>query len=183
MTDSILGEDIMGDDYEVEGDDYEVEGAARPRIVRPTLRLPPKPGWRKMGVAPGVSAPSALLQPLPLRGEANNGVFTADVRSILFQGIPQRPFRGERLVIAARQTATSTVQLRVQTLTVGTNVQSVQVADMPIEAFAATAYDVRMKLQPAQPGVLIQCQIYAVGSFATGEEIPCAVVLLGHAIG
>jgi hypothetical protein len=179
----ILGEDIMGEDYEVEGEDYEVEGAARTRIVRPTLRLPPKPGWRKMSVAPGVSAPSALLQPLPLRGEVNNGVFTASVTSILFQGIPQRPFRGERLVIAARQTAASTVQLRVQTLTVGTNVQSVQVADMPIEAFAAQAYDVRMKLQPCQPGVLIQCQIYAVGTFQNNEEIPCAVVLLGHAIG
>jgi len=173
----------MGEDYELEGDDYDVEGAARPRIMRPTLRLPPKPAWRKMGVAPGVSAPSALLQPLPLRGETNNGVFNATNTSILFQGIPQRPFRGERLVIAARQTSTSTVQLRVQTLTVGTNVQSVQVADMPVEAFAAQAYDVRMKLQPAQPGVLIQCQIYAVGTFADGEEIPCAVVLLGHAIG
>jgi len=179
----LLGEDIMGtEDYDIEGDD-ELEGASRARIVRPTLRLPPKPAWRKMGVAPGVSAPGALLQPLPLRGETNNGVFTASITSILFQGIPQRPFRGERLVIAARQTATSAVQLRVQTLTVGTNVQSVQVADMPIEAFAAQAYDVRMKLQPAQPGVLIQCQIYAVGTFAQNEEIPCAVVLLGHAIG
>jgi len=181
MTD-ILGEDIMGEEFEVEGDD-DLEGAGRARVVRPTLRLPPKPQWRKMGVAPGVSAPSALLQPLPLRGETNNGVFTSDVTSILFQGIPQRPFRGERLVIAARQTAASAVQLRVQTLTVGTNVQSVQVADMPIEAFAASAFDVRMKLQPAQPGVLIQCVIYAVGKFGQAEEIPCAVVLLGHAIG
>jgi len=178
----ILGEDIMGDDYELEGDD-DLEGAGRTRIARPSLRLPPKPTWRKMGVAPGVSAPSALLQPLPLRGEQNNGVFTSNVTSILFQGIPQRPFRGERLVIAARQTASSAIQLRVQTLTVGTNVQSVQVADMPIEAFAAQAYDVRMKLQPAQPGVLVQCQIYAVGTFQQNEEIPCAVVLLGHAIG
>jgi len=179
----ILGEDLMGDEYELEGDDDELEGPRRLRIARPVLRLPPKPQWRKMGVAPGVSAPSALLQPLPLRGEQNNGVFNETNRSILFQGIPQRPFRGERLVIAARQSSTSAVQLRVQTLTVGTNVQSVQVADMPIEAFAATAYDVRMKLQPAQPGVLIQCQIYAVGMFQTGEEIPCAVVILGHAIG
>jgi hypothetical protein len=182
MTDSILGEDIMGEEYELEGED-ELEGAGRARIMRPALRLPPKPTWRKMGVAPGVSAPSALLQPLPLRGETNNGVFTADVTSILFQGIPQRPFRGERLVIAARQTSASAVQLRIQTLTVGTNVQSVQVADMPIEAFSAQAFDVRMKLQPAQPGVLIQCQVYAVGKFAADEEIPCAVVLLGHAIG
>jgi hypothetical protein len=179
----ILGEDIMGEDYELEGEDYELEGAARPRIVRPTLRLPAKPAWRKMGVAPGVSAPSALLQPLPLRGETNNGVFTTSVTSILFQGIPQRPFRGERLVIAARQSPNSAIQLRVQTLTVGTNVQSVQVADMPIEAFSATAFDVRMKLQPCQPGVLIQCQIYAVGRWVENEEIPCSVVLLGHAIG
>jgi hypothetical protein len=179
----ILGDEVLGEEYELEGEDDGVEGAARPRIGRPMLRLPPKPTWRKMGVAPGVSAPSALLQPLPLRGETNNGVFTSDVTSILFQGIPQRPFRGERLVIAARQTASSAVQLRIQTLTVGTNVQSVQVADMPVEAFSAQAYDVRMKLQPAQPGVLIQCVIYAVGKFGADEEIPCAVVLLGHAIG
>jgi len=185
-------EEVLGEDYEeVEGEDDEVEGAGRRLLLRrPVLRLPAKPAWRRVPprVTPwvmpaGVSPAGDLLQPLPLKGEVNNGVFNTTFSAINFVAVPQKPFRGERLLIAVRQTATSTVQLRIQALTIGTNVQSVQVADMPIEAFGAGAFGMRMKLEPCQPGVSIQCHIYSVGTYGTGETIPCAVVILGRVLG
>lgn len=205
---TILGDD--GYEYEVEGDDilgdeeeYEMtEGAGialpvrraaairRPALRMPArrgtlLHLPPKPAWRKKELAPGVQQPGELMQPLPLAPDLNGGVFDAGNMSILFSANPQRPYQPQRLVIDFTQVPTSVVQLRISYMTVGVDVQSVQIGDMPASAFKPTAFGVRMKLRACQPGVLVQVRITAQGAFAVGppaEAIPCAVLFLGHAI-
>lgn len=204
----ILGED--GEVYEVEGDDlvgddeYDIEGAAARsplamalarrsagRLIRPAarpavLRLPPKPAWRKKAVAPGVVAPGEFLQPLPLTPSSNDGVFDATHTHISYTANPQRPFQPERLVAAFKSnTAVSGVLLRVNVISVGVDVEQVNLADMPLDAFAPNAFGVRMKLRPCHPGIIVTVQVSAAGAFAAGppaESIPCSLMFLGHSI-
>lgn len=205
----ILGED--GEVYEVEGDDlvgedeYDIEGAAPARsplalalarrsagrLIRPAarpavLRMPPKPQWRKKALAPGVVAPGEFMQPLPLTPLSNDGVFDATHSEIVFQANPQRPYQPERLVAAfASNTAPSGVLLRISVISVGVDVEQANLADMPLAAFAPTAFGVRMKLRPCTPGILVTVRIHATGAFAAGppaESIPCSIMFMGHAI-
>lgn len=179
MGDIMGEEDLEGLDDNVDGD--ELVGATLVR--RPnTIRLPAKPAWRQSQVAPGVSAPAQMLQPLPLQPSTNNGIFTDTVRDIAFTAVPQRPFRAERLVADVGQSGTSGVQLRIVYMSVGVEVQQVALAAMPLKAFAPNAFGVRMKLSAAGPGITITVQVSATGTFGANEEIPAALMFLGRSI-
>lgn len=189
----VLGWDVVGEDDELEGaEDYEdidgdMMGAARPvrRIVpvrRPALRLPAKPGWRKAQVTPGVNAPDQMLYPLPLTG-VEGSAFAVGTTSINFLGRPQKPFRGERLVITfARPSTSAGVLLIVTAISVGTDLQMVELGSMPAEAFSPTAFGVRLKMKPAAVGNEVSVRMSAVGVFGAGDTIPTAVAIFGRVI-
>lgn len=177
--------DVMGD--ETEGD-YQTVGARRRGRGRPgqrrQLALPPKPGWRNQ-LAPGVPMPGEGLQPLPLRPNLNNGVFTAGVTAIQFTARPQAPFHPERLLASVRRTGTAAAGniIAAQNLFVGRDLQLVELGEFDVEFFSPTAFGVRLQLDAAQPGVLISIDCIAIGAtLTTTDTLAVSLMFLGRSI-
>ncbi len=138
-----------------------------------TRRLIPK--------TPGVPRPGARLQPLGFGASA----FTATSGNIIaLQALPQRPFKGQRLVIDLTRTgATSTGLVTVNRLDVGVVNQLVSSGALSVTAFAATAFDVNMQLDPATPGIAITVQLATSVIPTSPDRIDFSATLFGTSIG
>ena len=143
--------------------------------------LPRSPGWRQR-IAPGVPAPGVGLVPLPLQPSANNGNFDSVVTNIEWEGRPQKPFRGERLIALVGRTAgvPSAVRALATGLFVGTDPQQAQIANIDLEVFAPTSFGVRLNMVQAEPGVLIRIPVFASLPIAPGETLSLTLMILGH---
>jgi hypothetical protein len=130
---------------------------------------------------PGVPAPGARLQPLGLGATA----FTSASGTVLaLTAQPQRPFKGQRLVIDITRTgATATGLVTITRLDIGTMNQLVASGALAAAAFAATAFDVNLQLDPATPGITITVQLAISVAPGVGDRVDCAGVIFGTAIG
>lgn len=179
---SILGTDV--DDLDVVGyDDDDLVGAvlgavrraARGRGRRAGLLPHPRgnartPGWRNTELAPGVNAADEGLEPLPFIPLQNNGVFSATVPSIIFQGQIQKPFRGERWIATSTRTGATAIGRLLAQLFVGTSLQQADITGIDIEAIGnPQAFGVRMAMFQASPGVLVRLPI-TVSTSPTGTD-------------
>lgn len=148
-------------------------------IVREELegRLP---AWLQNAQVPGSPAAAELLSPLGLGG----GTLTATSPSLTLQASPQRPFRGERLVIDVRRsTGAASVPVIVRALKVGENSQFVGSNGVPADVFRADAFGVRLAMSPATPGILIVLALDVGGaSIPPGESIEIAAAIIGRAV-
>ena len=134
---------------------------------RRVLSLPDAPDWRSQ-VAPGVHAPGVGMSVLPLTPDNGTGVFTATTGFIRWTAQPQRPFRGERLVAIVSRSA---------------GVSAVQIGQQPLEAFAPTAFGVRMMMVQAEPGILVSIPVTLLGpALAGADTITCSLVLFGEEV-
>lgn len=178
-----MGEEVLGD--ELDGEDLDGDstvGAARRRIARGMLRLPARPAWRKQ-IAPGVSQPGQGLEPLPLTGTLNGGVFDPATPAIDFQARPQAPFRAERLLCTVRRSAGALgVIISCQALFIGRELQQVESGPFDIEFFAPNAFGVRLNLVQATPGILIRLICNANPVVPAGETVAVSMMFLGHTI-
>jgi hypothetical protein len=175
----VLGIDTMGD-----LDGMSTVGRRR-RQKRARAALMAKPGWRAGQVAPGVQLPREGLEPLPLVPDTNGGQFTAAVTAIRWSARPQRPFRGERLLVQVLRSGASAAALAVlgQGFFVGTALQQLQIGGLNLEFFAATAFGVRLDLMPAEPGIDITTLVNLSGALAGADFINVQMMLLGRSIG
>lgn len=130
---------------------------------------------------PGVPMPGARLQPLGFGSTS----FTATSGSILqLQGQPQRPFKGQRLVVDTTRTGTtSTGLVTITRLDIGTANQLVSSGALSAAAFAATAFDVNLQLDPATPGILITLQFANSTVPTSPDHIDVGATLFGTAVG
>lgn len=130
---------------------------------------------------PGVPRPGARLQPLGFGASA----FTAVSGNIIaLQALPQRPFKGQRLVIdLTRSGPTSTGLVTVNRLDVGVVNQLVSSGALSVTAFAATAFDVNMELDPATPGIAITVQLATSVIPTAPDRIDFSATLFGTSIG
>jgi hypothetical protein len=197
----VLG-DVLGDD--LDGDSEVIIGAiavnprtGRRRIIKPNraargrgvarprnaMALPPKPGWRKNQVAPGVQAPSEGMVPLPLVGIPGT-TFTNLVTQITFRGQVQEPFRPERLLCSVTRTGASAAAPRVMgQLFVGTKLQQAQIAAFDIELVGtANAFGVRLTCQQVEPGVFVDLQCFLSAALVAGDTILVSPMFLGRVI-
>lgn len=198
---SILGadiEDVVGD-YDHEDD---VVGAllgaaravARGRLsssIRPkggprgvlSIKSASQPGWRGTELAPGVNAADEGLEPLPFIPQQNNGIFSATVTSIIFQGQIQKPFRGERWIATSTRTgATATGRLLAQ-LFVGTSLQQADITGIDIEALGnAQGFGLRMAMFQASPGVLVRLPITISTVPAGADTVALFLFCMGRVI-
>jgi len=174
------GEDIMGDD----DDDDDVVGAAKRRRARRRKGLAlKKPSWRKKQIAPGVIAPDQGMVPLPLAGTTNNGVFTATIPSITFEGQIQKPFRGERLLVSTVRTGATAVGRLISQLFVGTELAQADVPGFDLELVGdPQAFGVRMSMQPATPGVFIRVLATLNSTLTAPDTIAANVTLMGRMV-
>lgn len=187
-------------DYETLGEEYGLDGdvlgdvlgdatvgaarlrnAAAARGVQLARMLPRTPQWRQR-MAPGVPAPGVGLVPLPLAPDANNGNFTSAFAAINFEGRPQKPFRGERLIALIGRSAGVPTSTRALTsgIFVGTDPQQAQIANIDLEVFAPTSFGVRLNMVQAEPGVLIRLPCLVSAAIAMGETLSLTLMILGH---
>lgn len=187
---SVLG-DVMGwqhmDGAGMEVVGYDEDGEAvygRKKRRRGTAIALQKPGWRKTTLAPGVVAPDQGLLPLTLTGSTGSNTFTATLTQITFQGVLQKPFRGERLLVSTVRTGATATGRLIGQLFVGTDLQQVDVAGFDIEQVGSPqAFGVRLTMKPAQPGVWIRLVTSVQGAALGGTDtIFTSVTLNGRLI-
>lgn len=130
---------------------------------------------------PGVPAPGLRLQPLgfpTLTFNASSGTtLTATTR-------PQRPFKGQRLVIdIARTGATSTGLVSIAQLLVGTNNQMVSPNPIGAGAFSPGAYDTNMVIAAATPGVDVTVQYVISAAPTATDTVVVGTTIMGTSAG
>src|SRR5574342_167005 len=169
--------DVMGD---VMGDSAQVVGALRRGRG---LRLPAKPHWRAQ-LAPGVPTPGTGYEPLPLTSSVTPATFTVATTTMVFSARPQRPFHAVRLIASVRRFdpggSAAGVIVLCDGIFIGTRLQQVERGSFDIESFAATAFQVELNLEPAQPGVLIELPLSLQGALGGADTINVQVKFLGH---
>lgn len=174
----VWGEETMGDDATV--------GAASPRALRAlakSVRFPPAPAWRRQ-MAPGVPMPGEGLEPLPLTPDRANGIFAVATQFIQFNARPQAPFQPERLLVqVARDAALAPAGdlFLGQGIFIGRQLATLEFANFNIEFFGPTAFGVRLKLPPAQPGVLISIPVIPNAAITAGTAA-VTMMFLGHSL-
>lgn len=134
-----------------------------------------------MPQVPGVPMPGARLQPLGLGATA----FTASSGVTLsLSALPQRPFKGQRLILDVTRTGTTATGLvTVQQFLVGTNNQLVGAGALSANAFAATAFDANIAIDPATPGISIQVLLATTVAPSSSDRIDVGGTIFGTTVG
>ena len=186
----IVGDDLEGDD--LEGDDMEglsTIGRARRRararaLVRSggkTAVAVPTPRWMNATTSQGVSRPQEDLDflsftPLTIAAGASNGTLTSQ---------PQRPFRGERLILTATNITAGTDASGTATINPAIFVGAVQVGSTqgatPFQAFRADAFGVRLSWPAAGQGTTINIPV-VLTTVAPSGGVAVAGTVFGRAM-
>jgi len=137
------------------------------------------PSWfAAASKVPGAGAGDGqLLSPLGL----GSGVLSAASPIIELTAQPQRPFRGERLIInLARSAGAATTSVTLEEFKIGENSQLVGSAALPAETFNPTAFGVRLAMSPSSPGIVIFARLQS--TVPGGESITVTAAIIGRAV-
>lgn len=179
------GFDVVGDD---EGEDDFYVGAAAParRHARGLARrggkvVVPTPRWMNSTTSQGVSRPQEEMDFLPF----TSVTIAASASTGTLNSRPQRPFRGERLVLGAINVTAGTSAVNNATINPAIFVGAVQVGatqgGTPFAAFAADAFGVRLSFPSAGQGTDIN--IYTVLlAVAPSGGVALTGVLIGRSM-
>lgn len=143
------------------------------------------PSWfQNAAQVPGAGAPvdGELMSPLGLEPfDPTAPALTAANPTVRFVANPQRPFRGERLIISLARTAGAlAVAVGIDQFKIGENSQLVGDGLVPAETFAPDAFGVRLAMSAAEPGVLVVVTLTAV--VPGGESITPQIAIVGRAV-
>jgi hypothetical protein len=143
------GLDVVGDDDTTEGEGLVTLGAAR-RVVRVAT-----PRWMRGATSQGVSRPQEELDFLPfelvsLAAAGDTGVLIAR---------PQRPFRGERLVMERTGAGDAVID---PAIFVGAVQVGASQGAAPVSAFSSESFGVRMSFPAAGQGTEIKIFVRAI---------------------
>ena len=175
-------------------DHLSVIGAAAPRLLTPpragiALRGP-APAWLANAHQQGISTPAEELDFLPLSTvDYTNGTLVLQDHDDELNALPQRPFRGERLILQAVYVATVGGTARdglfQMFITPALYVGAVQVGatqgQMPASAFGPNAFGVRLSMPTAGQGTRIYLPFRFVG-IAGGDRIIVSGGIFGRAV-
>ena len=182
------GLDIVGDD--LDGDEMEGlstivgRARARARMARGGAAKQvavPTPRWMNATTSQGVSRPQEDLDflsftPLVIAAGASNGTLSSQ---------PQRPFRGERLILTANNVTGGTDVSGTATINPAIFVGAVQVGSTqgatPFAAFRADAFGVRLSWPAAGQGTTINIPVVLTTVAAAGG-VACAGTVFGRAM-
>jgi len=135
------------------------------------------------GTVPSRVAPDEALFPMGLGYFVLSGGPPAVLSGGFANVLPQRAFRGERLVLSTfRSNGASTVPVIVDTFKVGDYSQLVGGGAVPVETFRPDAFGVRLMLDGAVPGVTytINCSVPVAVGIPAGETITVVGAVLGR---
>jgi hypothetical protein len=182
---NVVGDDLSGDD--MEGDDMEgISTVGRGRRVRrghgPRAAIAvPTPQWMNATTSQGVSRPQEDLDflsftPLTIAAGATTGTLTSQ---------PQRPFRGERLILTATNITAGTDASGTATINPAIFVGAVQVGATqgatPFQAFRADAFGVRLSWPAAGQGTTINVPV-VLTTVAPAGGVAIAGTVFGRAM-
>lgn len=194
-----VGMDLMGDELdgdELDGDELDGDsvlgdsvlgtalvGAARRRAAarRPVARSN-KPKWRN-DLAPGVPTPGYGVFPIPLTPVAANGIFTGGNTQIEFRCVAQVPFRGERLLSRVARNGASAQGALVfanNGVHVGIRPQVGVLGPINLEDYSATAFGVRLVMQPATQGAEIRVFAFVNPAVTGTDTLALSLQILGR---
>lgn len=178
LGDAVLGADVLG---------MSLVGAAR--RGRPVVRraaagraAPAKPRWRNE-LAPGVPVPGYGVFPIPLTPSANNGTFTAAIANIEYRTVAQIPFRGERLLTRVTRVGTSAAGAQVfgtNGVHIGIRPQVGVLGPMNLEDYSATAFGVRLVMQPATQGAEVRIFAFVQPALTGTDTLTLSCQILGR---
>jgi hypothetical protein len=175
----VVGDEMDGDEMEGE---YESVGRGRRRMQRGRGPVTvPTPAWMNATTSQGVSRPQENLDflsftPLTIAAGGTTGNLTAQ---------PQRPFRGERLILSAANvtggadvsnTATINPAIFVGAVQVGSNQGST-----PFIAFRPDAFGVRLSWPAAGQGTTITIPV-ALTTVAAAGGVAVSGTVFGRAM-
>jgi hypothetical protein len=185
----VVGDDLDGDD--MDGDDMEglstigrARRRARAQLARGGGKAPvavPTPRWMNATTSQGVSRPQEDLDflsftPLTIAAGATTGTLTSQ---------PQRPFRGERLILTATNITAGTDASGTATINPAIFVGAVQVGATqgatPFQAFRADAFGVRLSWPAAGQGTTINIPI-VLTTVAPAGGVAVAGTVFGRAM-
>jgi hypothetical protein len=184
------------DDFEVVGDGDEVgailsraTGRVAPQLAsrqQPTALRVARPAWlAPEGVPQGVTLPREELDPLPFQAATLTN--TATTGELI--ALPQRPFRGERLILGAvyvpsggSPTDGSGFVVISPAIFVGSTQVGASQGDLPISAFSPTAFGVRLSFPHAGQGTRIFLPIKALIPLAAGDVLTVFGTVIGRAV-
>lgn len=183
----LLGFDDDDDDLLGAEDDLDdVLGARRRRYRgRRRSRGRSRRARYKRGLAKGSASgtPSAAAKEWPM-GLTTVQFVNAGATTLNAVAEPQRLFRGRRLIIQSVPTAgAAAIPVTITQIFVGADNQLVNANPLPITAFAATAFDVKMVLSNASPGIQITVTYSIPAAPAVGETITVNTMIIGDSWG
>lgn len=180
------GLDVVGDD--MDGDDMDgdmVLGAGRHRRHHHHRKhTVPTPRWMNATTSQGVSRPQEELDYLPFETltlvAGEGGVVVGASGNLTAR--PQRPFRGERLIITSRNDDGDFGNGVVidPAIYVGAVQVGASQGGGPVAAFAATAFGVRLSMPAAGQGTDIKIYIRAIAT--SDSNIVLTAILFGRAM-
>ena len=154
-------------------------GAAAAARLGAALHQPP--GWRQPQAAPGVMQPYEGLVRLPFTPSAPNGVFGPGSTAWAFTGLPQKPWRGERMIaIVTRSAGAAAVLPLLELSSVGIDPQQAGVGFSPLEAYAPNSFGVRECWAPSQPGISITIRGVFSVAVPAGESVTISLDVRGR---
>lgn len=154
---------------------------ARGRGGAPMRGMARTPARALIPGVPGVPNPGVRIQPLGLGATA----FTAASGTLLtLQASPQRPFKGQRLIVDITRTgATSTGLVTISRFDIGTSNQLVGAGSISAGAFAATAFDANVSIDPATPGIQVTLTFNVSAAPGGADRIDVGATLFGTSVG
>jgi hypothetical protein len=130
-----------------------------------------------------VPVPGYGVYPIPLTPLVNNGVFTGGNTQIEYRTVTQIPFRGERLVARVARTgatATGALVFAQNGVFIGIRPQVGVLGAINLEDFAATAFGVRMVMQPATQGAEIRVFAFVNPAVTGTDTLALSLQILGR---
>lgn len=183
----------MSQDFDVVGDGDEVgallqrASGGRPNaIAQPSMLRVARPNWlHPVGVPQGVTVPNEELDYLPFESVT----FDSTHGDGILVAFPQRPFRGERLVLSGFlqlaaggiSDAGNLVVINPAIFVGATQVGSTQ-GSTPISTFSPTAFGVRLSFPSAGQGTRIAIPIRTLATLAAGDTIVVSGTVIGRAV-
>lgn len=131
------------------------------------------------GGQPGVPKRGWHLQPMGLTPVA---FLAASGLLLNMTARPQRPFKGQRLVLDVTRTgATATALITVNRIDVGADNQLISSGPLPAAGYQATAIDTNVVFDVAYPGIDITVQLAATVAPAGADRIDVGGMISGTA--
>lgn len=168
---------VLGGGFNVTGDDgFDVSGPGLQRKGAPVVV--PTPAWMRATTSQGVSRPDEEMDMLPFEEVL---LATGDLVGALLCD-PQRPFRGERLILNAVDTDDGADVRHLLSINpcifVGMVPVGSALGSSPFTMFAPDAFGVRLSFPPAGQGTKIRIPFIAAANASTA-----GILITGSVIG